>query len=124
MVLKIVFYLFIFCFLFSCKKEDTKSIEIKVNKLAIYKAGEILYVNNCRACHGNTQANDHRLKNNITNLNYGNLYWIDYVSNQDSLIKSNDKFATQNVDDFQSLYRHNFDLTSQELKSILLYLKE
>lgn len=60
--MKVLFVILLIRVFYSCKKGKTEKLVIQNNSIALQKAGELLYENNCKSCHFSTKSNGHLLK--------------------------------------------------------------
>lgn len=107
-------------FIISCQKNEKydQNYLLEYNKDKLIEVGKILYNKNCRECHGNINAYGNIIRNN----NYDFIFFKNYLTKQDSLIRHGNKEALKLKEIYNIKYIHKFNLNDNELKSLKLYL--
>lgn len=111
---------------FSCNypKKDSENFVLDYNSQKLQKTGEVLYSKFCIACHGSKAANDSFFVGNIKNDKYELSFLIDYINHQDSLLQHKNQLTIKIKEEYSNIdYLHRFNLTEQEVKAIVYYLK-
>lgn len=88
------------------------------------KAGEVLYNTHCKMCHANRSAKDNMLRAAVVSEQYEFEYLRQYITKQDSLVNGGNKEVIAKREEYNSAYLHSFELTDNEVKAILFYLKQ
>ncbi len=122
-------YIFSFLFvLYSCQfenKQNGKKTLIthpkKVGDSIIVK-GEKLFLSDCGMCHGGKRKTDNYLAGVVQRL--GEKYLTIYLTKQDSLINSKDKYALRIKEEYGNLENsHNFKYNYDQIYSLIEYLR-
>jgi hypothetical protein len=115
-------------FLFACNHSDSKN---KVNNdqtiqnydtTLFYLRGQKIFKADCNACH----VTKGRLHNYLEGVvqRVGDDYLKLYLTKQDSLIESKDKYALRLKETWGNMGNsHNFDYTEIQLKEVIEYLR-
>ncbi|HLV52321.1 MAG TPA: cytochrome c [Flavobacterium sp.] len=123
-----LFFLLLFLSIITGCTNSKKNIEqdfmLEYNSEKLEKAGQVLYSRFCFGCHSSKGSTDNFLVGNILNDYYDVHFLIAYVNRQDSLLKHKNELALKLKETYNdNIYIHQFDLTEQEVKAIVYYLK-
>lgn len=106
------------------KKNVERDFTLEYNSQKLKKAGQVLYSKFCVKCHSSKGTTDNFLVGNIQNDRYELSFLIDYINNQDSLLKHQNELVLNLKEIYgNNGYLHQFNLSDQEIKSIVYYLK-
>ena len=117
-------------FITNCKNEQTqKNFEtdsIKYTKSmgdsTNYKIGEAIFISDCSTCHVSKKSTDNLLVGAVQRV--GTDYLKLFLTSQDSLIKSANKYAIDLNKEFGNQpFRHHFQFSDKQLNSLVEYLK-
>jgi hypothetical protein len=85
--------------------------------------GKAIFDSNCVACHKmNAKSTPDLIKNvfeRIPNEEYFSLF----ITNEDSLLKANDKYITKLREEFPTGFTHHFKFTNEEIEYLKKYIK-
>lgn len=121
-LLAIIFLINIGCH--HSEKNVAQDFVLEYNSQKLKKTGEVLYSKFCVQCHGSKVANGNFFVGNIKNDKYELSFLIDYINHQDSLLTHKNQMAIKIKEEYGNIdYLHRFNLTEQEVKAIIYYLK-
>lgn len=106
------------------KKNVEQDFTLEYHLQKLKKAGQVLYLKFCLECHSPKNATDNFLVGNIRNDYYDQDFLIGYINHQDSLLQHKNELVVNLKEEYNNIgYLHQFNLTKQEIKAILYYLK-
>ncbi|MFB9079205.1 c-type cytochrome [Flavobacterium procerum] len=115
----------------SCKRKEKDGNDFyqkkakETNEKVLDAIGKIYFEKNCLKCHANRGAKDNYLENAIKNDRHEYQFLKNFITKQDSLLKSKNKKALALKDwSNNNPYLHDFNLNENEIKAILYYLKK
>jgi hypothetical protein len=98
------------------------SLEGKVGQLRI-RFGQRIFQDSCSMCHAGKVRTDNFLLDRVV-TRVGETYLRIYLTKQDSLVNSKDKYAIALKSEYgHQANRHNFKFTPVELDALIEYLK-
>ncbi|SEO72087.1 hypothetical protein SAMN05444671_4382 [Flavobacterium sp. CF108] len=126
-----IFSFIILVFFISCKKKEAEGnkffeeIAMQRKEMLLENIGKKYYENNCVSCHAGKDAKDNFLASAVRDKKYGNRFFIDYITKQDSLLKHGNKNALAIKEwSNNNSYSHSFKFNDSEVKAILYYLNK
>ena len=135
--MKGAYFLLICLTLFGCKNQSrTDKVIVQEEKArleaekfqtagrSLEKIGQIYYEKNCVMCHGQRRGLHNMLRDALLREDYDFQYLKNYITKQDSLVNAGNKEAIAKRNEYNSAYLHSFELTDNEIKAILFYLKQ
>ncbi|WP_445711005.1 c-type cytochrome [Flavobacterium sp.] len=106
------------------KKVEAQKLEgiISKKESKLFEKGETIFIDDCKVCHV-MKYRGHNFLNDIFKR-VDSSYFKLYITKQDSLIKSDDKYAIETKKNFgNNGMIHSFKYNNEEIKALLDYLK-
>lgn len=119
-ILVLLFNICIIGLQIGCSNYNNSQHEIIDNENTILSIGEKIFISKCQTCHAVTKT-DFVLPNSF--LYNDDLYWYQYLSNQDSLLKAKDPFTISLKRNWNSTeYTHQFQHTANEFQALKAFI--
>lgn len=118
-------FLLVSCNQVSNKKTiDTADLDSKLKDL--YSSGEYVFWQNCKACHplGAMDGFTTRFWERISYTKEKDKWFVQFITNSDSLLQSGDLYTRILKDEYQTDYSHRFSLSSKEINELIFYLRK
>ncbi|CAM4169103.1 MULTISPECIES: c-type cytochrome [Flavobacterium] len=106
------------------KKVEAQKLEEIISKKEskLFEKGKTIFIGDCKVCHV-MKYHGHNFLNGIFKR-VDSSYFKFYITKQDSLLKSNDKYALETKKNFgNNGMIHSFKYNNEEIKALLDYLK-